>query len=168
MTRGSVTIRRSLVEDTGMKLLLDGMLGRLAKWLRILGYDAAYFPDLDDNQLVRLARAEGRILLTRDKELARRRGLDCLFVESDGLESQIKQVVTALPLEAKRPFSRCPVCNTPLQRVEKSSVKERVPPFIFRTQNHFSLCPQCDRIYWQGTHWANMRNELVRIINSSQ
>ncbi len=151
-----------------MKLLLDGMLGRLAKWLRILGYDAAYFPDLDDNQLVRLARAEGRILLTRDKELARRRGLDCLFMESENLEEQIRQVVTELPLEAKRPFSRCPVCNTPLQRMDKSAVKGRVPPFIFRTQSHFSLCPQCNRVYWRGTHWANMRNELVRIINSSQ
>jgi len=149
-----------------MKLLLDGMLGRLAKWLRILGYDTAYFPDLDDNQLMRLARAEGRILLTRDRELTRRRGFEHLFVESDSLEKQIKQVVTELPLEAEQPFSRCPVCNTLLQQVEKSSVRERVPPFIFRTQDQFSLCPQCNRIYWRGTHWAKMRKELARMINS--
>ena len=69
-----------------MKFIVDGMLGRLAKWLRILGYDTAYFPHLDDNQLVRLARAEGRLLLTRDRGLARRRGLQYLLIESDHLE----------------------------------------------------------------------------------
>lgn len=151
-----------------MKLLLDGMLGRLAKWLRILGYDTAYFPDLDDNQLMRLARAEGRTLLTRDRELTRRRGLDYLLVESDDLEKQLRQVITELPLEAEQPFSRCPVCNTLLQQVEKSSVRERVPPFIFRTQDHFSLCPQCNRVYWRGTHWAKMRKELARMISDNQ
>jgi uncharacterized protein with PIN domain len=144
-----------------MKLLLDGMLGRLAKWLRILGYDTAYFPDLDDNQLVRLARAEGRILLTCDRELTRRRGLTCLLVESEKLEEQIQQALSELHLETEQPFSRCPVCNTPLQEVEKPSVKERVPPYVFQTQEHFSLCPKCNRIYWQGTHWAKM-NEVIR------
>jgi len=146
-----------------MKLLLDGMLGRLAKWLRLLGYDTAYFPDLDDNELVRLARAQGRVLLTRDRELTRRRGLNCLLVESDRLEEQIQQVISELDLETERPFSRCPVCNTPLQKVEKSLVKERVPPYVFRTQENFSLCPECNRIYWQGTHWDKMRQEMARI-----
>lgn len=146
-----------------MRLLLDGMLGRLAKWLRLLGYDAAYFPNLDDNELVRLARAEGRILLTRDRELTRRPGLTCLLVESDKLEEQVQQVLSDLQLETEQPFSRCPVCNTPLQEVEKPLVKERVPPYIFRTKEHFSLCPNCDRIYWQGTHWANVREEIARM-----
>jgi uncharacterized protein with PIN domain len=146
-----------------MKLLLDGMLGRLAKWLRLLGYDTAYFPDLDDNELVRLARAKGRVLLTRDRELTRRRGLTCLLIESDELEEQLKQVISELNLEAEQTFSRCPVCNTPLREVEKLSVKERVPPYVFRTKEHFSLCPGCDRIYWRGTHWARMREEIARI-----
>lgn len=150
-----------------MKLLLNGMLGRLAKWLRLLGYDTAYFPDLDDHELVHLARAQGRILLTRDRELARRRGLDCLLVEDDQLEEQLQQVVSELnlDLEKERPFSRCPVCNTPLQEIEKPSVKERVPPYIFRTKEHFSLCPDCDRIYWRGTHWARMCEEMARMVS---
>ena len=150
-----------------IKLLLDGMLGRLAKWLRLLGYDTAYFPDLDDHELVRLARAEGRVLLTRDRELTRRRGLSCLFVENDELEEQLLQVIFELHLETERPFSRCPVCNTPLQEVEKSSVKGRVPPYVFRTKEHFSLCPECDRIYWRGTHWARMREEIAQIIQQT-
>jgi uncharacterized protein with PIN domain len=146
-----------------MKLLLDGMLGRLAKWLRLLGYDTAYFPDLDDNELVRVARAQGRILLTRDGELTRRRGLNCLFVESDELEEQLKQVISKLHLKVERPFSRCPVCNTPLCEVEKPSVRGRVPPYVFRNKEHFSLCPECDRIYWRGTHWVKIRQEMARI-----
>ncbi len=149
---------------TTMKLLLDGMLGRLAKWLRLLGYDTAYFPDLDDHELVRLARAKGRVLLTRDRELAHRRGLNSLLVESDDLEEQLRQVISELHLETDRPFSRCPVCNTPLQEIEKPLVKSRVPPYVFRTKDHFRLCPKCDRIYWRGTHWANMRKEIAQII----
>ncbi len=135
----------------------------MAKWLRLLGYDTAYFADLDDNELVRLARAQGRTLLTRDTELARRRGLNCLLIESEELEEQIQQAISELHLETKRPFSRCPVCNTPLQEVEKPSVKDRVPPYIFRTKEHFSLCPECDQIYWRGTHWDNMRQEMTQI-----
>jgi uncharacterized protein with PIN domain len=144
-----------------MKFIVDGMLGRLAKWLRILGYDTAFSPNLDDNQLVRLARAEGRLLLTRDRGLARRRGVQCLLIESHHLEEQLDQILAELPLTGEHPFSRCPVCNTPLQKVEKPELEGRVPPHIFRTHKDFSLCPNCDKIYWPGTHWARMREKLA-------
>jgi uncharacterized protein with PIN domain len=144
-----------------MKFIADAMLGRLAKWLRILGYDTAYSPHRDDNQLVRLARAEGRLLLTRDRELARRRGLQCLLIESDHLEEQLGQVLAELALTGEHSFSRCPVCNTPLQKVEKPKLEGRVPPHIFRTHQDFSLCPNCDKIYWPGTHWARMQEKLA-------
>jgi len=144
-----------------MKFIVDGMLGRLAKWLRILGYDTAFSPNLDDNQLVRLARAEGRLLLTRDRGLARRRGLQCLLIESHHLEEQLDQILAELPLTGEHPFSRCPICNTPLQKVEKPELEGRVPPHIFRTHKDFSLCPNCDKIYWPGTHWARMREKLA-------
>ena len=148
--------------EVEMKFIVDGMLGHLAKWLRILGYDTTYFPDLDDDQLVRRARAEGRLLLTRDRSLARRRGLQCLLIESDHLEEQLGQVLAELALTGEHPFSRCPVCNTPLQKVEKTELEGRVPPHIFRTHTDFSLCPNCDRIYWPGTHWARMQEKLAR------
>jgi uncharacterized protein with PIN domain len=144
-----------------MKFIVDGMLGRLAKWLRILGYDTAFSPNLDDDQLVRLARAEGRLLLTRDRSLARRRGLQCLLIESHHLEEQLDQILAELALTGEHPFSRCPVCNTPLQKVEKPELEGRVPPHIFRTHKDFSLCPNCDKIYWPGTHWARMREKLA-------
>lgn len=146
-----------------MKFLADNMLGSLAKWLRILGYDVAYLPDADDNELVRVARAEGRVLLTRDTALARRRGLKSLLVESGGLEKQVRQVLHQLGLPAGQPFSRCPLCNTPLQEVDRETVKERVPPYVFQTQEAFSLCPRCDKVYWQGTHWDRMRERIASL-----
>jgi uncharacterized protein with PIN domain len=110
---------------------------------------------------VRLARAEGRLLLTRDRGLARRRGLQCLLIESHHLEEQLDQILAELALTGEHPFSRCPVCNTPLQEVEKPALEGRVPPHIFRTHKDFSLCPNCDKIYWPGTHWARMREKLA-------
>jgi uncharacterized protein with PIN domain len=148
-----------------MKFIVDGMLGRLAKWLRILGYDTTYFPHLDDNQLVRLARAEGRLLLTRDRGLERRRGLQCLLIESDHLEEQLVQVLAELALTGEHPPSleerRCLICNTPLQKIEKAELEGQLPPHIFRTHKDFSLCPNCDKIYWRGTHWARMQKKLA-------
>jgi hypothetical protein len=149
--------------EVEMKFIVDGMLGRLAKWLRILGYDTAYSPQLDDDQLVRLARAEGRLLLTRDRALAQRRGLQCLLVESDHLEEQLSQVLAESAPTQEHPFSRCPVCNTPLEKAEKTEIKGRVPPYIFRTHRDFSLCPKCDKVYWSGTHWARMQEKLARL-----
>jgi uncharacterized protein with PIN domain len=147
--------------EVEMKFIVDGMLGRLAKWLRILGYDTTYSPHLDDDQLVRQARAEGRLLLTRDRGLARRRGLQCLLIESDHLEEQLGQILVELALTGEHPFSRCPACNTPLHRVEKPELEGRVPPHIFRTHKDFRLCPHCDKIYWPGTHWARMQEKLA-------
>ncbi len=146
-----------------MKFLVDSMLGRLAKWLRILGYDALYFSSLDDNDLVRIARAQGRMVLTRDREMLRRRGVDCLFIESDDFREQIRQLLHDLNLNLDRSFSRCSVCNSPLQGVAKEAVWGRVPPYVFRTQERFSLCPQCGKIYWRGTHWQRMRERLKRL-----
>jgi len=143
-----------------MKFLVDSMLGRLAKWLRILGYDTLYFSSLDDNDLVRIARAEGRVVLTRDREMVRRRGIDSLLIESDNFREQVRQVSRDLGLRGDASFTRCPVCNSPLQGVAKEAVRERVPPYVFKTQERFSLCPQCDKIYWRGTHWQRMRERL--------
>jgi uncharacterized protein with PIN domain len=138
------------------RFLADSMLGSLAKWLRILGYDTAYCPHLDDNGLVRLARAEERVLLTRDTGLLHRHGLHLLFVQSQALEEQLVQVLRAFGLRTDNSFSRCPVCNSELEEVVKSEAWGQVPPFVFQTQDGFRLCPECNRFYWRGTHWQNM------------
>lgn len=139
------------------------MLGTLAKWLRILGYDTLFEPDLDDHQLVRVARAEARVLLTRDRELARRRGVRTLLVTSENLDEQVRQVVAELGLEPDRSFSRCPVCNEPLEALDRESARARVPAHVFRTQEAFKTCPGCRRVYWRGTHWQQMDDYLAQL-----
>ncbi|MEA3346188.1 MAG: Mut7-C RNAse domain-containing protein [Chloroflexota bacterium] len=152
-----------MVDSTSLKLLADGMLGRLAKWLRILGYDTVYDPHLDDNELVRRARAEGRVLLTRDHELAERPGVHSLLIESGELLNQLGQVRDRLGRAKGSPFSRCPVCNTPLVSLSPQEVKGHVPPFVLRSHSRFRRCPSCDKIYWPGSHWKRMREQIARL-----
>lgn len=150
-----------------MKFLADGMLGRLAKWLRILGYDTAYDASADDHALVRQARAEGRILLTRDNALARRRGVEALLIHSQDVEAQVRQVLEDLNLSPGNAFSLCPVCNIPLEHLDPPAARDRVPPYVYATQDHFQCCPQCGRVYWRGTHWANMQAQLNNLGDDS-
>jgi uncharacterized protein with PIN domain len=149
-----------------MKFVADAMLGTLAKWLRILGYDTHFDPNLDDHQLVRLARAESRILLTRDRQLSQRRGMRVLFVTSEHLDAQLSQVLAELNLEPDRSFSRCPVCNELLMEMDRATARSRVPAYVARTHQTFRSCPVCQRIYWRGTHWQQMGDQLVQILES--
>ena len=146
-----------------MKFLADAMLGRLAKWLRILGYDTTYSPQLEDHDLVRIARAEGRLLLTRDRELTKRKGLRCLLIEGDRFDEQMRQLLRDLDLNTDRSFSRCVQCNTVLRSVGKEEVNERVPLYVLHQHASFSLCPRCAKVYWRGTHWQRMRQRIDEI-----
>ena len=148
------------MNDKSLKLLADCMLGRLAKWLRLLGYDTAYENDADDHELARRARAEGRVLLTRDHELAGRRGLRTLLIKSEALKEQIQQVQTALGPPPHPPLSRCAVCNTVLEPISPNELVDRVPPYVLRTQAEFSCCPGCERVYWPGSHVQMMQEQL--------
>ncbi len=139
------------------------MLGKLARWLRILGYDTLYDARTDDHELVRLARAENRILLTRDRDLARRRGLHCLFIAAEDVEAQLARVIRELTLSTTNAFSRCIVCNGALEPADKETIRDRVPPFVYRTYTQFARCAGCDRVYWPATHWQRMHERLDRI-----
>jgi uncharacterized protein with PIN domain len=150
------------MDDRPLKLLADGMLGKLAKWLRLLGYDTAYDNVADDPELAHRARAEGRVLLTRDRELASRHGLRTLLVESEVLEEQVRQVQEALGPPSAPALSRCAVCNTELEQVSSEDIASRVPPYVVRTQTGFRRCPSCGRVYWPGTHVDEMQERLER------
>jgi len=136
------------------------MLGTLARWLRILGYDTLYDAGLSDNELVRLARAEGRVLLTRDRQLMRRRNVRLLYIASEDWETQVRQVLADLPLPPPAPFTRCLVCNEPFVPISRDEAWGMVPPYVFATHEQFSLCPACNQVYWRGTHWDNMEKTI--------
>lgn len=143
------------------RFLADAMLGRLARWLRILGYDAEYFPGEDDD-LLRLARREGRVLLTRDTRLLRRRPLPPhLFIQSDHVMEQLRQVVTALRLNPTAPPARrCVCCNAVLEPRPKAEVFGLVPEFVWSQHETFWACPACQRIYWAGSHRQRMEEAI--------
>ena len=137
------------------------MLGKLARWLRVIGQDVTYGPHLSGYGLIREARREGRLILTRDRSLARKKPPDYLLIQSDRFREQLKQVVQACRLEPfKEAFTRCVECNTVLQPVPKEAVRERVPPYVFSNQERFSFCLRCRRIYWPATHQQKMVEQL--------
>jgi len=148
------------MNDRQTLFVVDGMLGSLARWLRILGYDTDYVNQRDDAELVRIARAEGRVLLTRDRELSRRRGVQALLVESQSLDEQLAQVTAAFPLPSGNSPGRCSVCNTALLPATREEVAHQVPVYVLRHHQRFLRCPGCHRVYWRGSHWRNMRSRL--------
>ncbi|NLF89705.1 hypothetical protein GX563_12930 [Candidatus Bathyarchaeota archaeon] len=150
-----------------MKFLADGMLGKLARWLRMLGQDVLYNTRLGDNELLGLAKAEGRVLLTRDFELYRRaigRGLECFYVdgkqESDQLSGVAKRY--GLELEIDMDKSHCPLCNTKLESAQKEQLKDKLEPNTYRYYDRFWRCPNCGQVYWQGAHWKQISNTLTQ------
>jgi len=141
----------------------DCMLGKLARWLRILGFDTLYFHNIDDHDLLRRAVAEGRLLLTRDRRLASSTGTDIvLLVHSEKLAEQLGQVIEDLGLHLSRDllFSRCIECSGPIQPLPAEEARGRVPDYVETTQSSFSTCPNCSKIYWNTTHVSAMRDRL--------
>ena len=145
------------------KFLADIMLGSLARWLRILGYDTAYDNRIADDEIIERCRREGRIALTRDRRLTQRSRLrGCLLIEHEELFEQIREVLKAIDHEISpnRLLSRCLECNSLLQSVDKEGIRLQVPAYVFKTQSHFKRCPGCQRIYWGGTHRRNIYQRL--------
>ena len=149
-------------EEQPPRFVIDGMLGSLARWLRLLGYDADYDNRRDDAELVRLARAENRVLLTRDRELATRRGVQALFIVSQVLDEQLAQVTAAFPRAAESGLARCSVCNTILVPATPEELAGRLPAYVLHQYHDFRRCPGCDRVYWPGSHWQAMQARLQR------
>jgi len=147
-----------------VKFAADRMLGKLAKWLRVMGQDVIYGQHLSGYGLIRAARAENRLILTRDRKLKRKQPPDFLFIESDHYREQLRQVIHACGLRPlDNAFTRCLECNTVLEPRAKAAVEKNVPPYVLATQKNFSWCPKCRRIYWPATHHQKMVEELRRI-----
>ena len=148
--------------------IVDRNVGRLARWLRMMGYDAVLFGEEGDDKMIATALGQGRTILTRDTGIPRRRlattgRLGVFLLDSDNPAEQIRRLVLGLGLDPLlAPFSRCLEDNRPLVERTRDEVASRVPPYVFKTQPEFRECPSCHRIYWRGTHWRAMTEELKR------
>ena len=149
-----------------MTFLVDCMLGKLAKWLKILGFDALYFSRAEDDDLLALARGEGRVLLSRDHALlGRAKGLPTLLIETESWPDQVRQVLAHFKLsEAVRAYSRCLECNVPLKTLTRAEAANLVVSFVLETAASFALCPCCGRVYWPGTHYEAMRDQIESLL----
>lgn len=148
-----------------MRFLLTKELGRLAKWLRILGFDARYFKEDNAGTLVILALKESRTVVTRNLRLPKVPGVRTAVIRAQKIREQIVELKKQmeLPIEPQRMFSRCIICNTVLMELPKEEAQGKVPLYVFETQERFMRCPQCARVYWQGTHWGNAQKILQEV-----
>ena len=149
-----------IAEPGPPRFIADVMLGKPAKWLRISGFDVLYSNKFSDDELVRISDSEGRVLLSRDIRLLLRKAVrHFIFLESQDLQDQIRQVFKALNLETVPSLlTRCLSCNEALRDTPPDAVRDAVPPFVFETQKVFKSCPKCGKIFWAGTH----RNSVVQ------
>jgi hypothetical protein len=151
------------------RFVLDGHLGTLASYLRMLGFDALYQNDYEDADLARISAEEGRILLTRDRGLLKRRQVvHGYHVWATDPEQQVAEVLRRFHLfDQISPFRRCLRCNGPLTPVAKEAVLDRLEPLTRRYYDEFALCPACDRVYWRGSHHGRMQ-ALVEQLRAAQ
>ena len=148
-----------------MKFIADGMLGKLTRWLRMLGHDVKYSNQSEDAELIATAKKEHRVLLTRDLELYKRalvKGVDVFCVKGQPEAEKIAGLAArfgfSLVINLNR--SRCPKCNTKIQSAPKEKLVGEVEKTTFTYYEEFWVCPKCGNIYWQGAHWKGIRATL--------
>jgi uncharacterized protein with PIN domain len=152
-----------------MRFITDSMLGSLTRWLRLLGHDAKYLRDCDDQLLIEEASRERRILLTKDVELfkhARKKGLEAMLIKVRDKAEMLAQLANRykLNLEIDPILSKCPTCGSSIKDVSKESVNDKVPISTLKIQNRFWMCTnnECGKIYWYGSHWEKIKKVLSR------
>jgi len=149
-----------------MLFIADEQLGRLSRWLKILGQDVIYRNRWPDQELLSQARAEGRIILTRDSHLQEKAGdLPLFLVRENYPAQQLREVVSYFQGELRiEIFSRCVECNVPLRDIAKEEVEGKVPPFVWKTQTEYRTCPSCGKIFWSATHRERIEVQLKDIL----
>jgi uncharacterized protein len=152
------------------RLYVDAMLGTLAKWLRLAGYDAEFWREGSDDELIAAARQQDRLILTKDHGLAGRRGVQALLLEADELEAQIDEARGALQQSGAvpEPFTRCAECNGLLADLPHADAQGLVPAYVWHTQPGFRRCNRCGRVYWKGTHWPSVQDRLAGSAESEE
>ncbi len=148
------------------KFILDVHLGKLAKFMRILGYDTLYEMDYEDDQIVEISLEQKRTILTRDLGILKRGVVTHgYFVRNTEPEKQIVEILNRFQLENRiEMFSRCLECNSEIREIEKSKIVERIPPKVANHYDQFYYCDKCDKIYWKGSHYEKMRSVVSSLL----
>lgn len=148
-----------------MKFLLTRELGRLGRWLRILGFDTLYTKEENISRVIIQALRTSRIIITRNKRFLEHPGVTLFIIKSNDYQKQLKELREHfnISVDEERMFCRCIICNELLKKIEKEETRDRVPGYVYKTQEEFYICPGCQRIYWQGSHWGNVKEVLRKI-----
>jgi len=163
---GRETRARRLDAAAGARFIADAMLGRLARWLRLLGFDCAWEAHIPDERLVRRGVDEGRVILSRDRALADEwRVSELHLLQAEKVRDQLVEVVRRFDLAPDiRLLTRCSECNEPLAPLPAALAAERVPARVLERQRRFSGCPACERVYWEGTHTDRIKRFVDGIV----
>jgi uncharacterized protein with PIN domain len=151
-----------------MKFIADIMVGKLARYLRMAGYDVLYKNTATDDEIIKEALKTGRTVLTRDSLMLTRKEfkngrIKHLLIRDDRLKKQLEQVQSEFGLSLKPNLIRCLECNSKLVKVKKEDIKNKVPPYVYKTHQNFLYCRKCDKYYWRGTHYHNIKNTFLNI-----
>lgn len=152
-----------------MRFIADAMLGRLAKWMRILGCDVSYYREIDDREIVDLALKEGRMILTKDTLLIKRKKArgNFFLVEGNSYKEQLKQVAEHFSVDPYNGLlTRCIECNLLLAAIDKETVRDAVPEYVYNSRDSFRRCPGCEKIYWPATHKDGIMTTLQEIFRA--
>ena len=151
--------------NSELKFITDASLTRLARWLRLLGYDTSVHLDTAGRQMLRKAEAEKRIVLTRRQDMLDRQFSGKVFLITQiTTGGQLREVISEffLKIDQQNMFRICLVCNEKLFPVSKEDVQDIVPPFVFQNCNQYNKCRHCGKIYWEGTHGCNALHFLEK------
>lgn len=144
----------------------DRMLGKLAKKLRLLGFDTVYHSHMSEEEILRFCKETGKILITRDRDLLKKaveRGIKCFYVVSDDWKQQLVELSKKIDLKNSNRMSRCSLCNVELIKASEDEIKRKVPMYVQQTHNEFYLCPACGRVYWAGSHVEHAEETFRRL-----
>jgi uncharacterized protein with PIN domain len=164
-----VTVKFHVLPTTlwlsALRFITDGMLGKLTRWLRMLGHDVDYFRSADDQKLVEMAKSEKRILLTRDRKLhqqALNQGVEAVLVEATDEADKLADLAKrfGFKLEIDLNVSRCPKCNSMIRAVPKEEVLGQIPEATSVCYDDFWKCLGCGKVYWRGAHWTRIEKTL--------
>lgn len=165
-----LTMKQETLGDPSIKFILDVHLGKLARWLRMLGFDTRYRNDYADPEIVAIANQEGRTILTRDLGIMKRRAVTRGYhIQSTKPQEQLQEVLTHYQLHGQmQPFHRCLVCNGLLQSVDKAAISEQLEPKTICYYHEFFQCEECHRIYWRGSHFERMTTFINQLIPNNE